>query len=58
MSRGVPSIEEVENEEHEKLKAWCRKHGWVDCNHCGSSTASGWCCNHPDYGKEEKQTVN
>lgn len=57
--RGIPSVEEIEAEEQLRLKKSCeRKYGDGCCERCPSSTAQGWCRNHPDYEEAPKRIVH
>lgn len=50
--RGIPSVEEIHDEENHKLKDFCEEHFGKDCCvDCHSVTASGWCKYHPAYKK-------
>jgi hypothetical protein len=50
--RGSPLVEEVEQEEQDKLKAFCEEHyGKEACEKCHSATAENWCKNSPKYKK-------
>jgi len=51
----IPSMDEIHKLEAEALKKFCEEHFGSDaCNHCHSSTAQGWCKNHPKYGVKDE----
>lgn len=56
---GIYEVSEIEKQEKEKLRAFCKEHyGEKPCEHCHSSTAENWCSNHPKYQKNPERTIH